>query len=338
MAGPPRKKKEKAVSRIGEAVSFILPATQPGGLDYQQYIRVSGGFAVAFDGTVAAGFPVEEDLTVCPQADKLDAALKKCGVNLTIAVLPSGNLSVKGDGLRAVVPCLADASVMPPVWPDPPIAVITDELKEGFRVLQKLAKEKAERLVDSCLLLQARSMVATDGYILLEYWHGIDLPPGLLVPKSFAEAVIKQTVPLTGFGYGPRSVTFHYENGAWIRTQLFDAAYPDYTKITDVPSYPIPTPAGLFDAIERVAPFSDSNSVLLWNGRVTTNREDEKGAQADVEGLEIRGHNGVPFAAFDPNLLKKVKPFCETIDFNTYSDKAYFFGGMVRGAIMGKRV
>jgi len=333
MAGPPRKKKEKAVSRVSEAVSFIMPATQPGGLDYQQYIRISGGYAVAFDGTVAAGFPVEEELTVCPQADKLDAALKKCGTDLTITVLPSGALSVKGGKLRAVVPCLSDQGVMPPVWPDPPVAVITDEIKEGFKALAKLANDKAETVLEASILLQARTMVATNRLVLLEYWHGIDLPPGLVIPKAFAAAVMKQTVALTGFGFGPHSVTFHYENGAWIRTQLFQDQYPDYTRIVDVPSYPIPIPEGLIEAIEAVATFSDSDTVLLRNGRVTTNREDERGAQHEVAGLEVNGD----YRAFAPSLFKKVSGFIETIDLNTYDDRAFFFGGNIRGVIMGKR-
>ncbi|WLJ71055.1 hypothetical protein [Sphingomonas phage Kimi] len=333
MAGPPRKKKEKTVSRISEAVSFVMPATQPGKLDYQQYIRISGGFAVAFDGTIAAGFPVEEELTVCPQADKLDAALKKCGTDLTIAVLPSGSLSVKGGKLRAVVPCLADTGILPPVFPDPPVAVITDELKEGFKALAKLANDKAETVLEASILLQSMSMVATNRIVMLEYWHGIDLPPGLVIPKAFASAVVKQTVPLTGFGFGPHSVTFHYENGAWLRTQLFQDQYPDYRRIMDVPSYPIPTPEGLLDAIEAVASFSDSDTVLIRNGRVTTNREDEIGAQHEVAGLEINGD----YRAFAPSLFKKIASFCETIDLNTYDDRAFFFGGSVRGAIMGKR-
>jgi hypothetical protein len=336
---PPRATKKKATSRIGEAIRFILPATEAGGLDYQEYIRISAGYAVAFDGTVAAGFPVEEELTVFPHAKRLHDALAKCGVELTVAVMPNGHLSVKGGKSRFVIPALSDGSVMPPVWPDPNIAVISDVIKEGFRALKILAKDKAEHLVEASLLLQANTMVATDRNVLFEFWHGIDLPPSLVIPRSFADAVIKQEVPLIGFGYGSRSITFWYENGAWIRTQLYQEKYPDYLRIIDVPSYPVPCPPELFEAIETIASHSDADTVLIWTGRVTTNREDEKGAQYEVEGIEITpDKGGLPFRAFSPSLLKKIKPHCETVDFNTHQDKAFFFGGMIRGAIMGKRV
>lgn len=44
--------------------------------------------------------------------------------------------------------------------------------------------------------MQAGSIVATNGAIIFEYWHGIDLPPNMLIPKVAAQAVVKCSKPL----------------------------------------------------------------------------------------------------------------------------------------------
>lgn len=333
MAGGPRATKKKPISRIGEAARFVLPASKPDGIDYQQYIRLIAGSCIAFDGVIAAGFPIEEELTLAPHAGRLVAALDKCGLELTIAELPTGNLSIKGGKLRAVVPCAAPSLLLPPVMPDPNIAVVNDSLKEGFKALGVLASDRAETMVEAALLLQANSMVSTNRLVMMEYWHGIDLPPAMVIPKAFAKAVSDCPYSLVGFGYGPSSITLWFDNGAWMKTQLYIEKYPDYGKIMNVDNFPVICPDGIWEALEAVKSFVDNDTIFLTTGMVATSADNDgsPGAGHECDGLEIKGRR-----IFAPSLLRLIKNHCEVIDFNTHHDRAVFFGGNVRGVIMGK--
>ena len=63
--------------------------------------------------------------------------------------------------------------------------------------------------------------------MLMEAWHGLDLPPNVPLPKQFVAALVKQKKNLTGFGFSRSSATFYFEDGCWLRTQLYSDEWPD---------------------------------------------------------------------------------------------------------------
>jgi hypothetical protein len=176
---------------------------------------------------------------------------------------------------------------------------------------------------------------------MLQYWHGIDLPPHMVLPKTFTQAVAKQAKPITGFGSSwgndgnVRSVTFWFDGGSWIKTQCYQDRWPDAVySVINVQSYPVETPAGLFEAVEAVSSFNDDRHVTFADNMVMSHHSDNVGAQYEVIGLQAGKQ-------FNSEYLKKIAPFAKTIDLTTFDDRAFFFGGEaanpVRGAIMGMR-
>lgn len=334
--GRGRPAKPTQAEQLLAALKFVSSGT--GGLDlWQNIVRLSGNMAITFNGQLAAGHPIVEELTLCPQLDKLEAALKKCGKSLVISETPGGQLSVKGDKLRAVVPCLR-AEDLPPVEPDPPVAIISDVIKEAFKACGSLASEAGERVVEAAIVLEANCCTGSNGAAVLQYWHGIDLPPHMVLPKVFVAAVLKQDKALTGFGFSWRdgdvgSVTFHFDGGSWIKTQCYQDRWPieQCNAVLNVPTHPVDTPAGLFDAADAVADFSEDEWVTLAENAVMSHTDTAVGAQYEVQGLQ----GGKRFKA---KYLKLIAPYVAKVDLTTYGDRAFFFGGpegQVRGAIIG---
>lgn len=336
--GRGRPTKPTQAQQLLEALDFVSYGT--GDVqDWHKFVRLSGNMAITFNGQISAGHPIVEELTLCPQLDRLRDALKRCGKTLVISETPTGQLSVKGDKLRALVPAAASLADLPPAQPDPPIAIVSDILKEAFKVCGSISSEASETVVEASLLLEANTCtsVGKGKATMLQFWHGIDLPPAMVVPKAFAEAVAKQSKALTGFGFSWHgqsvgSVTFWFDGGSWIKTQCYADKWPDISRIIDVQSFPVEVPSGLFDAAEAVMHFSDDGGIIFGDGKVMSHDSDNAGAQYEVAGLQ----GGKRFGG---KLFKSIAAHVKSIDLTTFPDRAFFFGGEpanpVRGVIMG---
>lgn len=332
-----RPAKPAASASLVEALDFIAVGTAEH-QHWQKFIRLSGNMAVAFNGQIAAGHPIAEELTLCPQLDKFKIALNRCGKSLTISETPTGQISVKGDKLRALVACLTSDDLAT-VQPDAMICPIGEIIKETFKVCGALASEAAERVMEASLLLEANSCTGFNGAAILQHWHGVDLPPAMVLPKLFTAGVAKQTKPLAGFGFSwnadqtqVASVTFWFEGGSWIKTQCYADKWQDVGTVLNVQSVPTDTQGDLFEAIEAVSHFNEDGFVTFADGKVMSHDTDAVGAQYPVKGL-----NGGK--KFNGKLIKLVAPYASKIDLTSYPDRAFFFGGEpanpVRGAIMG---
>ena len=340
-ASKPRNPRKKATSKTAEglmkAVAFVRGATDPDKFEYSKFVKMSNNWLVAYDGTVAAGHPIEEDATVCPHLARLSDAILKAGATLAMSVGDGGRLTVAGERLKAVVPCLPLES-LPPVFPDAPCAVIDDRLKEGFDAVTKLAKEDAEKVYEMSVLLRANTVVGCNGALALEYWHGIDLPPGLAIPQKAAKLIAKSTLKLEKFGFTwGRSATFYFEGGAWIRTQLFAEEWPDIDAVLNAPSDPVEVP-GLFEALEAVTSFSEDGAVHFHEDKLksTYAASNESGpvygASYELPGLRAGTHVAA-------KLLKLAEPAAKKIDYTTHDDKLVFYNveANLRGVLMKRR-
>jgi hypothetical protein len=339
----PRKKAEpKASSKMLAALDFIAHASDgDDNAGFQRYARFANNYASASSWGMQAGHPIEEDLMLCPEIKLLRAALSRAGAALSMSALDSGRLSVSGaNGFKAVVPC-APGEGLPPVLADRNIAPIDDRIRDGFKAVLACAREEAETVMETTLLLRANTVVGCDRHLLLEHWHGNDLPPNLLVPHRFAKAVTKIAAKLIGFGWTEgRSITFHFEGGGWIRTGLGDGAWPDVDSVLNgpTPNYQ-DAPKGLFEAIKAVADFSKDGAVHFHDDKVKSSYLSDGqdggpvyGASFDVDGL--RGHS-----SFTGRLLKLIEPAAAQIDYETVPDRILFvnMATMMRG-VLTKRI
>lgn len=321
------------------AVEFV-GIVETDAFENSKYAKLSQNLITAYSNVLAAGFPIAEEIHLCPQIDKLKAALNKCGRSLAITETEGGQISIKGDKLRALVPCLAEP--LPDIAPDmPQVQGDFDILKEAFKAACTVADDKQEKLMYASVLVDPNTVTATNGKVLLQFWHGIaGLPPATVVPVAFAKLVAGIKYKITGIGGAwsnelgaLSSMTIWFENGAWLKTQCFDERWQAFQQLLDVPTDPKPVPDGLFEGVSAVEPFcKDSGAVHFADGAVQSHAEASAGAVYTVKDLP-------PGKIFHAKLIKQVSPYVKSLDLFSSTDRAYFFGGTeanpVRGVFMG---
>jgi hypothetical protein len=327
-----RKAKSQQASKLAEALNFVVAAS---GDDAWAHGRMAGHWISATNGALSAGHMIEEEMAACPHIGRLIDALNKAGATLALTARENGTLMVSGDKLKAIVPCVP-GETLAPATPDPQCAAIDDRIKEGFAKLLPLIKLEAERVIEVSILLRNNSMFSCNGNVIFEYWHGIDLPPwGLAIPKAFVAAIAKQSKKLTGFGLSDRSVTFYFDDGAWLKTQLFRNEWPDIDALFAVEAFPAPVPEGLFEGVRAIENFSEDGAIHFHDGKLKTTYDNYRGeadgpvygASYEVAGLQS-GHS------FSAKLLRLIEPVCQTLDYTSIGDRAVFAGDMLRGVLM----
>lgn len=320
-----------------EFVSVVKTET----FEMSAYAAFRDNYIIAYSNVLAAAHPVQEQLNTCPQIEKLKAALTRTGRTMSVTE-GVGGLSIKGDKLRATVPVLAEP--LADVQPDMPVLTGDfDGLKAAFKAACTVADEKNdEKAMYSSVLLDPNTATATDGKVLIQYWHGYNgLPPGTVLPVVFCKTITNMKSKITGIGASwdaekgfATSMTFWFESGAWLKTQCYEDRWQSFEQLLNQPlEYTTPVFPGLFEAIAAILPFcNESEAVFFVDDGVQTDLTDNVGASYPVKDLS----GG---KIFNARLLKQVAPYVTTIDIETSPDRGFFFGGTeanpVRGVFMG---
>lgn len=316
---------ESSAANLIDGLKFISIAQKEKGEPRQTHCILGNGWIVASDGGISAGCRIEDDISAVPHTRRMMAALQKATGSISIVQLPTGRLSIKGGKFSTLVPC-QDIADMPNIAPDPQIALLTNEIKKGFAACAVLANENATEPYRAGVLLQANSVVGTNGHALIEYWHGVDLPPGLMIPKASAIAVANCQKNLVGLGFTDRSVTFHFEDFSFIKTQLFNDTFPDYARLLNKECDPWPIPEDFYIAIDTIEEFSDTGLLYFDNNLMKTSRNIGEGATYEVAGL-------VGGMGFNHKYLKMVQPEFKKAAFNPVGQEVLFFGDVSRGIV-----
>lgn len=313
-----------------EALKFVAVAQKKANSPDQQFCVISGNWVAASNGILTIATKIEEDLNVCPHAFQFIEALSKVENELSITQLSSNSLVVASGAFKAVVDC-AEFDEISISGPDEKIAAIDDRIKHAFAAVMGLAIDGSEHAYNAGVLLQGGSAVATKGAALLEYWHGIDLPQAMLIPKASAVAVVKSGKSLCGFGHSPSSATFWFEDDSFIKTQLFAECFPDYQKVFDCENVnPWPLPDEFFKAVRAIESFSPKGIIFFKNGVLSSKELEAESATYKIEGLpEGMGFEIKPLIAVEHGF--------KNVYFDAETNKAYFFGENLRGVLMGVR-
>jgi len=334
MARQPRSKTEAAKSSLLTALEFCSCVTEKLGASYETHIGLRGNWAIAFNGIVAAGSPITEDLTCHPHNLLLIEALSKCDDNFSLTQLDNDRLSVKSGKFKAVIPCL-DPNLMQSAIPDPMIVGISNKFKEAVEAVGVLASENAQHVLTASVLMNGQSVISTNRVMLLEYWHGLDLPPNIPLPKQFVAALVKQKKNLIGFGFSRSSATFYFDDNCWLRTQLYSDEWPDVGNILNRQANLWPIDPNFFKAVEAIIPFSEDGNIYSDTNLLMSHADHGVGATFEC--------NGIPKGFVYPaKQLMIMKPYVRKIDFmaSGVHDSSYclvFYGDAIRGVISGRQ-
>ncbi len=331
MARPKKVKPEnKADNQLLSALKFIGLITKDIGTPSETHVQLQSNWATASNGILALGHPIIENLHCCPQNKLLVDALSKCTDQIEFKQVDEHKLIIKSGKFKANIQCLPH-NVVNCIGPDEPIAIIDNRLKEGFEIVGMPEVNNSQQIYNASILLNGQSIVGTDGKVIIEYWHGIDLPHNLPIPKDIIGPLTKSNKILAKFGFSKTSVTFWFDDGSWIKSQLYAEDWPDIGNILNRTSQQSVVPPDFFNGLDAIRSFTDA-SVYFCAGEVRSHQDSSIGASYAVEGLPSG-------PIFNLKQLLIIKPYVETIDFQVAGpftgNMLLWFGKNCRGAISG---
>lgn len=318
--------KLKTTNPFLEAIQFVGTALKEQGTPYETHIYLNNNWAISNNGILTIGCPISWPKLATPNYYLFTSALSKCGTDWEISQTVEA-LRINQGKFRAIVPCCDPVLIALPTI-DPPIAVINNSFRKGIEIVSMLANDNGQSVIEASILMNGQTIVGTDRTIIIEYFHGCDLPPGLALPKAFAVALCKIGKNLKAFGFSANSATFYFEDDSWIKTQLFADSWPDVNAILNRGSNPLPVPKGLFDAVKTIESFSQDNLVHFDNGILRSNSNPDTGASFEVSGLP-KG------PIFNIKYLKLIEGLATSIDFFA-GNASMWFGDSCRGAIANR--
>lgn len=323
--------KEQNLKSFIDALQFVSLIHKNDGNLNKTHCRIENGMIYSYSEGVSIGIPIKEDLNACPHVIKFLSALKKCKEKVSITQLDSGRLSIKSGKFRAFVDC-APSDTLVLVEPDQNIAIVTPVIVTALSAVMPLLDDNPPtgRSYLGGALLKKGSVIGTNGKALLEYWHGIDLPPGIIIPKSSINIIIRCSKELIGFGFSDTSATFHYDDGSFIKTQLYENNYPSTDSLFNSVGEKTNISEEFFESVSAIKDFSEEGKIYFKKDGVYTSKNDNDGACYEVEGVLKEG-------CFNYKYLESVKEYFKEISLSPDGVKLIFFGGPCRGIIMGIR-
>lgn len=340
-----KRKLKQEQSKLLQAMQFLSVCQKDtADNDAEMYCSLQNHTAIAFNGVLAAGIKIDEDLDVCPHTYQMILALSRCGEKRAITQLTPETLQIRSDEFEAFVPC-CKRERLTPVNPDAGIIPVSDSLTGAIEMAAPLASEKADVIEAVSIQLNVNSLLATNRMMIMEVWHGSNLPFGeLLIPKVAATALgkIKKQIVSIGiksnhtfpFTIKPdqvvhEAITFWFADGSWLRTNLFKGKWRNELIKLPMPSNTTrPIPASFFETVKNVLPFSKDGKVYCYAEFVGSHNKENTGAgysQPQLDGPVDKVYIG-------KDLLLAGK-MATAIDEDQSKKFTMFFGGTMRCAV-----
>jgi hypothetical protein len=304
-----------------------------GAIAYENHCYIRNGRIAAFDGTFTVGMPLAEDFRACPHTHDFVAALERCDETASI-VADEKRITINSGKSTFRIKC-ADLESVPggAYEPDRICAKLTNDVRTGIEVVSRLAKEGDLRLPYATVLLEANIVTGTNGHAAMQFRHGVDLPPNLILPRKFCDMVVRAKPELTGFGYTQdHSVTFWFSDDSFIKTLLpRNGGWPNVENVFRYDVSFRSVPEGFGDGVSKMAGMTKNGFIEFDGNRVLT-----YGANGDESGAAYQC-DGVPSGRiYNGKTLAGLIQLMDNVDMWSYNDRMFFtgFNGNMRGTLM----
>lgn len=295
------------------------------------HFAIEGGMVRAYNGMIALCSPLPFEIDCKPKAEPLVKAITHCTETVSLSMTPAGKLRIQSGKYRAFIDCTDDetAHVLPE---GDEVELDGEAVLQALKVIHPFIGDDASRPWANGVLLRGQSAFATNNVCLVEYWVGANFPVTVNLPRQAIREMLRINEPPVSAQVSENSITFHYSDGRWVRSQLLEKDWPDLSKVLDKQSNPTTTDARIFEALLTLKPFVDKmGRVFISDGVLSTSME------AGVEGASYE-IPGLPFAGiYNIEMLSLLKDVAVQSDFTLYPDPCLFYGERLRGAIIGMR-
>lgn len=295
------------------------------------HFAIEGGFVRSYNGVLALGSPIPFNIDCKPKASVLVQAIARCEDAVALQMMPSGKLRIKSGSFTAMVECVQEETQH--VGPEgDPFELDGAALIKALEVLEPFIGDDASRPWTNGVLLCGQSAFATNNVCLVEYWVGSVFPHVVNLPRVAVKELLRIGEAPTHGQLGENSITFHFSDGRWVRSQLFSTEWPDLTKILNKECQPVPVDQSLFAGLDVIRPFVDKmGRVFIEGGVIATHKDGLDGATYDAPTLTCAG-------VYNIKMIGLLKDRANTIDWSAYPNPCLFFGDRLRGAIVGMRL
>lgn len=292
------------------------------------HFRIEGGHVRSYNGMLALSSPIPFDLDCIPKADQLVRAISNCQDTISLSLTAGDRLSVRSGQFQAYVQCVDGET--PHVMPAGEVVNFDGEvLLAAFKALYPFVGNDASRPWTNGILLRDQSAFSTNNVCLVEYWLGTNVPFVVNVPRAAIKEMLRVDEAPTHAQLDKHSITFHYTDGRWIRSQLLDTTWPDIAKILNVPSNAKPIDDRLFEGMDQLKGLADGTGrMYILEGKLRTHLEDYTGGVFEIPGLDFEG-------CYQIQMLSLLRGVVTHADFSLYPGPCMFFGERVRGALIG---
>lgn len=295
---------------------------------------IQDGFARSYNGALALCAPIPFSLNCKPKAAPLIHAIDKCTETIQLSMTAAGKLRINSGPFKAYIDCIdEDAFHVQPEGQE--ILFDGKALLDALEVLEPFIGDDASRQWSNGVLLKGHSAFATNNVIAVEYWLGdTELPFEVNVPKAAITEMLRIGEPPLTAQLDKNSISFHYADKRWIRSQLLDVAWPDINHILGGKNDAKPIDARLFPALDSLKPFTDKIGRVYISSnciRTITDENDEQGASVELTGITWSG-------IYQIDMLKLLDGVATLADFDLYPSPCIFYGNRIRGAIVGMKM
>jgi len=295
------------------------------------HFRIENNTVRSFNGTLALSSPIKLDIDCTPKAEPFVKAIQNCKETVSMAMTPTGRLSIKSGSFKAFIECVDHAT--PHVQPEGEEFDIDGEaLLKALKTISPFIGDDASRPWSNGVLLKGQSAFATNNVSLIEYWVGSTFPIVCNIPKVAVREMLRINEAPVCAQLNDKSISFHYTDGRWIRASLLEIGWPDLARILDVQCNAKPITDTLYEALEVIKPFVDKlERVYITDNVITTTLVEGEGASYEVPEFHYEG-------VYQLRILNLLKGVAKTIDFSSYPKPCIFYGDNLRGAIIGMRL
>lgn len=296
------------------------------------HFAIEKGTIRAYNGMLALCSGIALDIECKPKADQLVDAIGNCSSDHTIVITltDKGRMRIQNGPFKVLVDCIEEPT--PHVNPEgKEVYFQGSELRSAFNAILPFVGSDASRPWTNGILLSGASAFATNNVIVVEYWMGVNLPFTINLPREAVREVLRIGEDPTHVQLSENSITFHYADGKWIRSGLYEASsWPDLRPILDVSATALPLNPKFFSGIQAIEPFVDKiGNIYFENGTLTTHLDVEMGASYALDSFPFTG-------AYAVGMLQLLNGIVDEIDWSCYPKPCPFFGKMMRGAIIGR--
>jgi DNA polymerase III sliding clamp (beta) subunit (PCNA family) len=296
------------------------------------HFAIENGFIRSFNGNMAICSPIAFDINCKPNAAQLVKAISNCTpdhvVNITMTA--AGRLRIQNGPYRALVDCLEEGT--PNVEPEGDIVPFDGAaLRAAFENLLPFVGTDASRQWTTGILLHADSAYATNNVIICQFWLGTQIPLTLNIPSDAIREFLRVGEDPTHAQVTDNSITFHFPDGRWIRSGLWETKPETITAVLDkCGGEPVALDPKFFEGLKAIRAFTDKiGNVYFKNGELMTHLEEDVGAKFKLDNFP---HTG----CYALEMLQLLEGVADKIDWSTYPNPVVFHNEYLRGVLAGR--